>query len=97
MRGGDDAHIALELQRTAHPLEHPLLQHAQQLDLHRQAHVADFIEEQRAAFGQLEPALARGHRTGERALLVTEQFALEQISGNGAAVHGDEGTVATRA
>ena len=82
---------------AADALEDALLQHAQQLHLHGQAHVADLVEEQRAALGDLEAALARGDGAGERALLVTEQLALEQLGGNGAAVDGDEGTLTARA
>ena len=42
---------------AAEPLELALLQHAQQLHLRRQVDVADLVEEQRAALGQLEAAL----------------------------------------
>ena len=96
VRGGNDAHIALARGIAADALIDALLQDAQQLHLHRQAHVADLVEEQRAALGDLEPALAGGDGAGERALLVAEQFALEQLSGDGAAVDGDEGTLAAR-
>ena len=94
MGGGDDAHIAAHLDVVADALEDPLLQHPQQLDLHRRAHVADFIEEQRAAFGDFEAALAGGHGTGEGALLVAEQFGFQQFGRNGAAVDGNEGPLA---
>ena len=97
MRGGDDAHVALARGVAADALVDALLQDAQQLHLHGQAHVADLVEEQRAALGDLEAALARGDGAGERALLVSEQFALEQLGGDGAAVDGDEGTLAARA
>ena len=90
MRGGDDAHIAVARHVAADALVHALLQDAQQLHLHRQAHVADLVEEQRAALGDFESALAGGDGAGEGALLVAEQFALEQLGGNGAAVDGDE-------
>ena len=40
---------------------------------------ADFIEENRAAIGLLEPADAAFVRAGERALLVSEQFAFESF------------------
>ena len=96
MRGGDDAHIAFVLQRAAHALENAFLQHAQQLHLHRQAHVADLVEEQRAALGQLEPALARRDGAGEGALLVAKQLAFQQVRRYRAAVHRDERPVATR-
>ena len=67
-----------------------LLQHAKQLDLHRQRHVADLVEEQRAAVRLLEQAVLEPHRTGERAPLVPEQLGFEQVLGNAAAVHRDE-------
>ena len=44
-----------------------LLQHAQQLHLHRRRRVADLVEEHRAAVRLLEDALAIGDRAGERA------------------------------
>ena len=54
-------------------------------------HVADFVEKQRALVGQLEfSGLAPG-RAGKRALLVSEQFAFEQIFRNRRAVDFDEG------
>ena len=40
--------------------------------------------------GELDLAFGRLDRAGERALLVAEQFGLEQILGNGGAVDGDE-------
>ena len=63
---------------AAEPLELALLQHAQQLDLRRQVDVADLVEEQRAALGQLEAALLARLGAGERALLVAEQLRLDQ-------------------
>ena len=40
------------------PLDAALLQDAQELHLHRQRHVADFVEKERALVGLLEAALA---------------------------------------
>ena len=68
----------------------PLLQHAQQLHLRRRRHLADLVEEERAAIGQLEAALPPIGGAGERALLVAEDLALEQRLGNRGAVDGDE-------
>src|SRR5690606_34676360 len=67
-----------------------LLKHAQQLDLHVEAHVPDLVEEQRAAVGELEAAGAGADGTGEGAFLVTEQLGLEQIAGDCGAVDRDE-------
>ena len=47
---------------AADALELALLQHAQQLDLHRQRDLADLVEEQRAAVGLLEAALLARRR-----------------------------------
>ena len=96
MRGRDDAHVAAHAAVAADALVGALLQHAQDLDLHRQRHVADLVEEQRAAVGHFETALARGDRAGEGSLLVTEQLGLEQLARDRAAVDGDERPVAAR-
>ena len=64
---------------AADALERAFLQHPQELHLHGEAHVADLIEEERAALGEFEASLAGGERAREGALLVAEEFALEQI------------------
>ena len=46
-----------------------LLDRAQQLDLHLQRQVGDFVEEQRAAVGRLEKTVAVCVGAGERAFL----------------------------
>ena len=57
-----------------------VLQHAQQLRLQLQREVADLVEEERPAVGQLEAAGVRGDRAGEGALLVAEELALDAAS-----------------
>ena len=76
---GDPAHVDLERARAADALEAALLEHAQQLGLQLGLELADLVEEERAAVGQLEPAALALGRAGERALLVAEQLALEQL------------------
>ena len=76
--------------RAAEPLELVLLQHAQDLGLRVRAHVADLVEEQRAAVGLLEAADALLVGAGERALLVAEELGLEQVLLQRRAVHLDE-------
>src|SRR5262249_39801792 len=56
----------------------------------RVGEVADLVEEQRAAGGQLDPALLGPDGAGERAPLVAEQLALEQVGAEDGAVDGDE-------
>ena len=67
---------------TADPVELALSQNAQQARLQAGRHVANFIEEQRAAIGLLEAADAAGVRACECAFLMTEQFGLEELGGN---------------
>jgi hypothetical protein len=67
-------------------------QHPQQPGLQAQRHVADLVEEQRAAVGRLDqPALGPRPGAGEAAGQVAEQLALDQALGDGRAVDGDEG------
>ena len=57
-----------------------LLEEPQQLGLQRRRHLADLVEKHRAAVGLLEQAALLLPRVGERAALVAEQLALEQVS-----------------
>ena len=47
--------------------------------LNRQHDFADFVEEQGAAVGQFKTPGTAGYRPGKGALLVAEQFALQQL------------------
>jgi hypothetical protein len=62
----DHAHVNRLLHAPAEAPELPLLQHPQQLDLSRGRHLANLIEEQRAAIRELETALPPVRRAGER-------------------------------
>ena len=57
-----DAHVDLDRLVVADAGDLAALQHAQQLDLRGHRHVADFVEEQRAAVGVLELADAVASR-----------------------------------
>ena len=91
---GDDPHVNLHLACSADRLNGPILQHAKQFDLHVQRQVPDFIKEQGPAVGHLEAPQPIADRAGEGALAVTEQFALEQVPRDGAAVDRDKRTLA---
>ena len=71
-------------------LDLAVLEEAQQQRLHAQAHLADFVEEQRAAVGQLQLAGLVAVGAGEAALDVAEQLRLEQRLGEAGAVDRDE-------
>ena len=76
---------------AADALEAALLQDPQELHLHLQRHIADLVQEQRAALGKFETADARAQGPGERAFLMTEQLALQQVRRDGAAIDRHEG------
>ena len=81
----------------ADALKATILRHAQQFCLKLRRHFADFIKKDRPAAGGLETSDALSHRTGERALFVAEQFALEQRFRDGRAIHFDQWTGRARA
>ena len=95
--GGDDAHVDLVRLRAAQRAHLAFLQHAQQLGLQRQRHVADLVEEQGAAVGCIEQALAVAVGAGEGALAVAEQLALQQVLRQRGAVLHDERLAAAEA
>lgn len=95
--GADDAHVHGQLGNGADRAHGTLLNGTQQLGLHAQGQVADFIEEQGAASGGLEEAFAVVLRTGEGAFAITKELGLQQLLGDGAAVDGNEGLVLAHA
>ena len=63
VRGGDDPRIHRARRALADPLELPLLEDAEELDLQVQRHVADLVEEDRAAAAPARTARrGRGRR-----------------------------------
>src|SRR3989449_213366 len=76
--GRHDADVDLEFALPADPRDDPGLEHAQQAHLQLERHLADLVEEERAALGALEEALVGACGAGEAATLVPEQLALDQ-------------------
>jgi hypothetical protein len=72
VRGRDHPHVDANRRLAADAIKLALGQHAQQPRLQRSRHVADLIEEQRAAVGLLEAAAAQTVGAGEGALFVAE-------------------------
>ena len=63
MGGDDDADVDLDGLVAADALDFAFFEDAEELGLHGEGHVADFVEEERAAFGLLEFAdVARRRR-----------------------------------
>ena len=95
--GGDHAHVGADRLLAADAVEVAVGEHAQQPGLQLGRHVADLVEEERAAVGLLEAAAALRGRAGEGAALVAEELGLAQVARDGGGVDGDEGRVAARA
>src|SRR6516165_10108216 len=91
VRRRDDADIGADRHAAADSRELALLKHTQQPSLSLDRHVAYFIEEQRSPLRLLEPSYAACCSAGESALLVTEQFALDQLARDGRHVDRDKG------
>src|SRR5262245_14321868 len=90
MRGRQHAHVAAQGLGSADALERLLLQQAQDLGLQLQWHIADLVEQDRAAAVLLELADPAPFGSGERALLVAEQLALDQVLRDSGAVEREE-------
>ena len=86
----DQAEIDLHRLLGADRIDLALLQGPQQLDLRVERQFADLVEEERTAVGFLELADALVDSASERASLMAEQDALDQVLRDGAAVDGDE-------
>src|SRR5438309_9206042 len=90
MGRADDPGVDRDRLAAPDALDYPLLKEAQQLDLERQRYVADLVQKQGAALGQLDLADVRLDRSGEGAALIAEQFGLEEVLGDRRAVDSNE-------
>jgi hypothetical protein len=79
VRGREHAGVAVNLLPAADALEALLLEKAQELHLDRRRQFTNLVEEERAPFGAFDVPFALRVSTRERAFLVAEEFALEQV------------------
>ena len=91
------AHVNRDGLRSAHPRDFALLQHPQQLHLRAGGHLADLVQKERTRVRQLKSPQTSLSRAGECALLVSEQFALQQRLWERPHVHRNERLRTTRA
>src|SRR5262249_11738223 len=88
--GGDDAHVHRHGVAGADPLEGHFLQNAQELGLHLQVDVADLVEKERTAVGQLEAADLVPVGARKSPLDVSEKLTFQEALGQGGAVDRNE-------
>ena len=97
VRRGDHADVHLDRSRRPRRSTSPSWSTRSTLACVFGAHVADLVEEDRAAVGLLELADLLLGRAGERALLVAEQLRFDQLLGNRGAVDLHEPLAAAEA
>ena len=90
IRRADNPNIHSHRLRTAQPLKLFLLQHAQQLRLRLDMHIADLVQKQRPPIRKLKLALPLRSRPGKRPPLVPEQLALDQLRRQRRCIHRDK-------
>ena len=88
--GSDDADIDLDRTAGANARHLAIFDRAQQPVLRRARQGGQFVEEQGAAVGLFEAALAGLGGAGESARFMPEQLGLDQIFGQRGAVHGHQ-------
>ena len=79
MGGDDNADIDADGLVSTDALDFAFFEDAKELCLHRQRHIADLVEEQRAAMRLLKLSDMPSRRAGERAFFVSEEFRLDQF------------------
>ena len=82
--------LGVQLLHAADPAVRVVLEKLQQPGLPLERHVADLVQEEGAAVGQLEAALAHGHRVGEGAAFMAKEFAFQQVLRDGGGIHHDK-------
>ncbi len=93
---GDQADVDLDLGSRADAAERRRVEDAEQLDLRRQADLADFVEKDRAAVRDFEQARFGAVGAGKGAPLVSEQLTLQQAFLQSPAVDDDERALTPR-
>jgi len=91
--GADEADVDLARFIGADADDLAVFEDAEELGLHGEWHVAEFVEEERAAVGVFEDALSFAIGAGEGAFGVAEEFAFEEAFALSGAVEGDEALV----
>ena len=88
--GGQDPEIHGDFRGAAHPHQGLFLEHPQQLDLHGGGHLADLVQEDGAAGGDLQQPFLHPPGPGEGLLFVAEELVGQQFLAEGAAVDGQK-------
>ena len=94
--GRDDTHIHLASFRCSYGKNGSFLQDAQKLYLHGAAHIADFVEKDRALVGGFKYAFLVLNGSSKGAFHVTEEFGVEKVLVKCRAVNGEKNPILDR-
>ena len=97
MGSGNNTHVDIDIAVAAKRTHFSLLQHAQQFNLQRRGHIANFIKKQRAPLSRLEQPFTAAHRAGKGAAGMAEELRLKQLFRQRATVDGNKGIFTARA
>ena len=86
----DDAHVGKLIARRTNAPEPALFEKVQQLDLHQERQITNFVEEQAGAISGLEQSASQLTRAGERAALMPKKFGFKEGLRQGPAVDRDD-------
>ena len=90
VRRADDADVGVQGLPPTDALEGAILEKPQELSLNLRWEVADLVEKERAALGELDAPWHALVGAGERAALVAEELALDELRRERRAIDGDE-------
>ena len=93
---GDDPHVYVLRRVAPYGANLAFLQETQELRLHFEGHVTDFIEEDGALICNLKQADLISRSSRERAFDVPEEFAFDEVGAEGRTIDRDQRTVLSR-
>ena len=83
--------------KRAHATHRTVLQHAQELCLHRRRHFADLVDEQCRIVGDFKQSRLGRRGAGKGSFFVAEQFAFQEVFRHGGTVDNDQGPICAAA
>jgi len=89
--GANEPDVQFDWRGAAETDEFAFLEDAEEFGLECWRKLRHFVKENGSGFGHFEQAFLLGDSAGERAALVTEQFAFEECFGEGGTIERDEG------
>src|ERR1041385_5595421 len=97
VRCSKDPYVHRGLNLAAQPSQLAVFKHPQQLGLGCDGHLPNFVEQERAAFGQLETSRATLERTSKRTLFMPKYLAFNQRLRNGGTIYSHKSLGPARA